>query len=59
MKVKLVKGDVEYVVSDPDFIEALLDAGYVEVDKIVETEPLSEPLSEPLAELVEEDKKGK
>lgn len=55
MKVKLVKDDVEYVVSDPDFIEALLDAGYVEVDKIVETEPLSEPL----AELVEEDKKGK
>lgn len=36
--VKLVKGDVEYVVSDPVFIEALKDAGYEEVPAGYEAE---------------------
>nr|DAQ33666.1 MAG TPA: hypothetical protein [Caudoviricetes sp.] len=36
--IKLVKGDVEYVVSDPVFIEALKDAGYEEVPAGYEAE---------------------
>lgn len=35
---KLVKGDVEYVVSDPVFIEALKFAGYEEVPAGYEVE---------------------
>ena len=50
MKIKLVKGDVEYVVSDPIFIEALKDAGYEEVEVIEADEP---------AEAVEEVKADK
>ena len=52
MKIKLVKGDVEYVVSDPVFIEALKEAGYEEVEVIVEDEPVAEEVVE-----VEDDKK--
>ena len=36
--IKLAKGDVEYVVSDPVFIEALKDAGYEEVPAGYEAE---------------------
>lgn len=37
--IKLAKGDVEYVVSDPVFIEALKDAGYeAEVETVEEVE---------------------
>lgn len=51
MKIKLVKDDVEYVVSDPIFIEALKDAGYEEAEVIEADEPAE------AVEEVEADKK--
>lgn len=53
MKIKLVKDDVEYVVSDPVFIYALKDAGYEEVETIGEFEPVAETVTEPVAEAEE------
>ena len=50
--IKLVKGDVEYVVSDPVFIEALKDAGYEEVPAGYEAEV--ETVEEAEVETVEE-----
>ncbi len=49
--IKLVKDDVEYVVSDPVFIEALKFAGYEEVEVIEADEPAE------AVEEVEADKK--
>ena len=62
--IKLAKGDVEYVVSDPVFIEALKDAGYEEVpagyEAEVETvEEVEEAEVETVEEVEEADNKKK
>ena len=52
--IKLVKGDVEYVVSDPVFIEALKFAGYEEVPAGYEEVPAGYEAEVETVEEVEE-----